>query len=270
MTNPFRHRLFRLAAILVCASTWSSMSVAQENRTAFLAEKLKADDYRVRTNAALALGATNDEAAVAPLCGAIADENETVRIAVAAAMKRLAKPSALPCLKNRLPAETAEPVKQQITKAIEALEGAGDVPAVNPNAKYYVAFSQVNNKTDRPQPEIEAVVLSAMKKKLGAEGVYQVAPSKETPEQAKAAMTTRKLSKGFYLSIVVEPFDYSSGTKAIVKVAIFTYPGKDLRAEAPGKAKTGAAKGDKAGEDTALTAASEFALEQFTKNVDQF
>ena len=85
------------------------MSQAQENRTAFLAEKLKADDYRVRTKAALALGATNDEAAVAPLCGAIADENETVRIAVAAAMKRLAKPSALPCLKNRLPAETAEP-----------------------------------------------------------------------------------------------------------------------------------------------------------------
>ncbi|MFO0663838.1 MAG: HEAT repeat domain-containing protein [Polyangiaceae bacterium] len=252
-----------LGAWLLFSMASSSPALAQENRTAFLAEKLKADDYRVRTNAALALGATNDEAAVTPLCGAIADDNETVRIAVVAAMKRLAKPSAIPCLRTRLPAETSESVKAQIQQTIEALD-------INPNAKYYVAFSQVNNKTDRPQPEIEAVVLAAMKKKLGAEGVYQVAPSKETPEQAKATMTARKLSKGFYLSIVVEPFDYSSGTKAIVKIAIFTYPGKDLRAEAPGKAKTSAAKGDKAGEDNALTAASEFALEQFTKNVDQF
>lgn len=279
MTKSTKHILLARGRTLLASTalfaftmgaTLSSPAEAQENRTAFLAEKLKADDYRVRTNAALALGATNDEAAVPPLCGALPDDNETVRIAVAAALKRLAKPSALPCLKARLPAETADSVKEQISKAIEALEGAGDTPAVNPNAKYYVAFSQVNNKTDRAQPEIEAVVLAAMKKKLATEGVYQLAPSKETPDQAKAAMASRKLSKGFYLSIVVEPFDYSSGTKAIVKVAIFTYPGKDLRAEAPGKAKTGAAKGDKAGEDAALTAASEFAIEQFTKNVDQF
>ena len=61
----------------------------------------QADDFRVRTNAALALGATDDDDAIAPLCGGLDDPSEVVRQAVAVALKRLARPSSRDCLQRR-------------------------------------------------------------------------------------------------------------------------------------------------------------------------
>src|SRR5579864_4991122 len=75
----------------------STSSARADNRTQFLAERLKyppvagqPDDFRVRTNAALALGATNDDDAVGPLCGGLDDPSDVVRQAAAVALKRLA------------------------------------------------------------------------------------------------------------------------------------------------------------------------------------
>src|SRR4051794_28117921 len=49
---------------------------ADADRVKFLADKLSSDDPRVRTSAALALGASNEDAAVDPLCGALKDSAE--------------------------------------------------------------------------------------------------------------------------------------------------------------------------------------------------
>src|SRR5512143_493015 len=94
-------------------------------RTTFLIDRLKSDDFRVRTNAALALGASNDEAAVQPLCGAIGDSSDVVRQAAAAALKRLGRPSAVGCMKARLAVEPSDAVKLQLTRAIESIGGGG-------------------------------------------------------------------------------------------------------------------------------------------------
>ena len=64
-----------------------------DSRTDFLVGRLQAEDFRVRTNAALALGQTGDSAVVNPLCDALSDANEVVRQAVAVALQRLAKPA---------------------------------------------------------------------------------------------------------------------------------------------------------------------------------
>src|SRR5262245_16335962 len=88
-------------------------------RTTFLIDRLKADDFRVRTNAALQLGASNDVAAVQPLCGALDDSSDVVRSAAAVALKRLGKNEALPCLKAHKDREGKDEVKLQITRAIE-------------------------------------------------------------------------------------------------------------------------------------------------------
>src|SRR5271170_7137364 len=87
-------------------------------RTSFLVGRLQAEDFRVRTNAALALGQTGDDTAVGPLCGALADSSAVVRQAVAVALERLAKPASAGCLKDRLAVETSDAVKRQIGKAL--------------------------------------------------------------------------------------------------------------------------------------------------------
>jgi hypothetical protein len=238
-------------------------------------ERLKADDFRVRTNAALALGATNDDGVVQPLCTALADPSEVVRQAVAAALKRLGKSSAIGCLKRRLGAEQTASVKLQIARAIESLENGGsgaggggqtESPS-RANAKFYVAISPVSNATGRSQSEIDRVVLSAVRGKLDELGGFQIAPDHETPDAARAAMAKRKL-KGFYLSIGVDKFDYSGGNLRVrVKVAVFTYPGKDLRGEVPaGLTQTGVRPGDRAAEDNLLNMAAARAVELFAQN----
>jgi hypothetical protein len=240
-------------------------------RTDFLVGRLKADDFRVRTNAALALGQTGDPAALAPLCAALSDSSDVVRQAVVAALQKLGAPGAAACLKDRRPSELTPSVQRAIDRALAALGGASPSspgpPAVVANAKYYVAISPIANQTGRPDDEVTRIVGSAIRGKLAELGGFQIAADRETPDQARAAMSRRKLT-GFYLAIRVERFDYSDGNLRVrVKVAVFTYPGKDLRGEVPaGLTQTGVSPGDKAAEDNLLQLASARAVELFAQN----
>jgi hypothetical protein len=274
----------RLLSLLVAALVLSLFApfASGDGRTDFLVGRLKADDFRVRTNAALALGATNDDAVVPPLCDALADSSEVVRQAVAVALKRLAKRGALRCLKARLGSESTASVKLQIARAIEAIEsgggGGGDGPAASdpaplapprqvPNAKFYVAISPISNATGRAQGEIDRVVLAAIRSKLDALGAFQIAPDHESADAARSTMSKRRM-KGYYLAVGVEKFDYSDGNLRVkVKVAVFTYPGKDLRGEVPaGLTQQGVRPGDKAAEDNLLGMAAGRAAELFAQN----
>jgi len=250
---------------------------ADEARVKFLAEKLHAEDFRVRTNAALALGAENNDAAVSPLCGALSDTSDVVRQASAVALKRLGRASAGDCLKSRASVETNEGVKIAITRAIEAVGSGGDsgateeAPKYNPNAKYYIALSTVANSTGRVQPDVEKVVLKAIKEKLELAGNVQIAPAKESTDGAKGVMGKRKL-KGFYLAIAVDKFDYSGGNLRVkVKIGVFTYPGKSLLGNVD-KTLTaqGVGSGDHASEDRLMEMAAGLASEQFAQNASAF
>jgi hypothetical protein len=255
---------------LVAFALLFSLHASADSHTDFLVTRLRADDFRVRTNAALALGQTGDGAVVNPLCGALSDSNEVVRQAVAVALQRLAKPAATGCLKDRLSVETNEAVKRQIAKALEASRPPpADTSAshVVANAKYYVAISAVANQTSRSDDDIASVVGTAVRGKLDELGGFQVAPDGETSEQARAAVSKRNL-KGFYLALRVEKFDYSGGNLRVrVKVAVFTYPGKDLRGEVPsGLTQSGVTPGDTAAEDNLLKMAAARAVELFAQN----
>jgi hypothetical protein len=269
--------LVALAALCVAAPALA------DSRVAFLAERLKfppaagqADDFRVRTSAALALGGTNDDAAVQPLCAGLADPSEVVRQAVAAALRRLGRSLSLDCMKRRLAVEPSSSVKLQIQRAIEAVEassggggagGGGSAPPVVANAKFYVSLSPVTNNTTRPQGEVERVVQDAIKGKLAQLGGYQLGPFGETADAARAAMSARKL-KGYYLAISVEKFDYSDGNLRVrIKIAVFSYPGKDLRGEVPaGATLPGARPGDKSAEDQLMTVVAGRAAELFAQS----
>ena len=261
-------------------------------RTAFLADRLKyppksgaSDDFRVRTNAALSLGQTDDDDAVDHLCRALElDPSEVVRQAVAAALKRLQRKGALECLRARQSGEASAAVKLQITRAIEALDAQpeGDKPKSEdsnepfkpktiPNAKYYVSISPITNNTDRAKDEISKVVLEAVRSKLEASGQFQIAPENETPTLAKGVLAKRKI-KGYYLSLSVDGFDYSDGNLRVrMKCAVFTYPNKDLRGHfTPGATQQGVRKGDRSAEDNLLSIVSGAAVDQFAQSVEQF
>jgi hypothetical protein len=268
-----------LAALL--APMFAAPPAQADGRVSFLASRLhyppaagQADDFRVRTNAALALGATGDEDAVPPLCGGLDDPSEVVRQAVAVALKRLGRPSGRDCLQRRIAVETSASVKTQIKRAIESLDAAGggsgsggsETPQTVANAKYYVSLSRITNNTTRSASDVERIVRGAISTKLAELGEYQLAPAGEGNDAAKAALSRRKL-KGYYLGVSVDKFDYSGGSLRVrVKIAVFSYPGRDLKGEVPAGATIGASPGDSSSEDQLMSVVAARAAELFAQN----
>ncbi len=267
-------RLITLVALMLIAST-----ARADGRVGFLAARLQyppapgqPDDFRVRTNAALALGTTDSDDAIAPLCTALDDPSEVVRQGVAVALKRLARASSRDCLQRRSSVETSANVKTQIKKALDALaaggSGGGETPsASNANAKYYVSLSKITNNTARSSADVQRIVGGAITSKLAELGEYQLAPIGESNEAAKAALSKRQL-KGYYLGVSVDKLDYSDGNLRVhVKIAVFSYPGRDLRGEVPaGATLPGAQPGDSSAEEQLMSVVAARAAELFAQN----
>ena len=270
-----------LAATMATSFAFEGVARADEAKIAFLKDKLvesDRNDIKVRTSAALALGATNEDAAGEPLCGALTDSADVVRQAAAVALKRLNRAATLPCLQAREPNEKNEAARVAIHRAIEAIgagsgsDGGGNDPIKdNPSAKYYISLSSVANATGRQQTEVEKIVLASMRKKLDSAGSMQLAPTTETPDKARSVMKGRGM-KGFYLAIAIDRFDYSEGNLRVkVKIGVFNYPNKALLGNID-KSLTaqGVSAGDRGTEDRLLELAAGMASEQFAQNASAF
>jgi hypothetical protein len=268
----------RLLPLLFLASVLgvelASGAVHADQGVPYLIEQLRtSEDYRVRTQAALALGASGDDAAVKPLCNALADGNASVKVAAAAALGKLGKPAGTPCLKAALGKESTPSVKTQIEKSLAALSApagsGGSAPAAppppGPDTKFYVAI-QVTNKTSRPAAEVEAIVRGAIQEKVLTKKGYAVAPKSETAAQGGQIVKSKKL-KGFFLVATVEPPVYGGGDLTqVVRVTMWTYPDKSLQGEfAPKLTQSGTPKGDVQSENLLMKMCAETAAESFQK-----
>lgn len=258
--------LVALASIVLPARAWAQSKVEQA------ATQLRtSDDFRVRTQAALALGASSDAAAVRPLCDGLAkDKVAAVRAAAAAALSRLGKKEGVACLKSAKAAEKDASVAAQITQSLAKLEGGGGgdaPPPPGPGAKYYVAI-EVANKSKRPQGEVEALVRKAIQSKLLGAAEFAVAPKAETPQQGGQIVKSKKL-KGFYLIATVEPAEYGGGNLVQkLKLSIWSYPEKALKGQvAPKLTQSGTPSEDPAGETELIKMCSESAAGSFIKIV---
>src|SRR5687768_17464665 len=99
---------------LVVVLTLLTGTAVAADRLTELAAKLKTDkDFRVRTQAALALGVSQSERAVAPLCSGLEDENHTVRAASAAALGKLRRGGS-ECINRRIASEQHPKVKEML------------------------------------------------------------------------------------------------------------------------------------------------------------
>jgi hypothetical protein len=251
-----------LAFVLTPGTAW-----ADERK---LIEQLENnEDYRVRTQAALALGASSADSAVKPLCDALGDSNASVKVAAAAALGKLGKPSGLNCLQKAEGKETTPAVKTQLQKSIAVLKGgsAGAPPPPGPDTKFYVAID-ITNKSGRPEKDVEPLTRSAMQAKILSKSGYAVAPKGETVPQGTKVVNGKKL-KGFYLIAVVEPPVYQGGSLTqVVRVSMWTYPGKSLQGEfAPKLTQSSTPKGDIQSENLLIKLCVENAIETFHKVV---
>lgn len=240
---PSRPKTLLIATLAAVAMLVAPALRAQSSKTTFLADQLKKNpDFRVRVDAALKLGTSDDPQGIKPLCGCLGDQSETeaVRVACAAALGKLKQPGGDECLKKNASDSSAK-VREQVTTSLKALGGGGSggtsggaVKCKDPpgggKAKYYVGVG-ISNKTSRPDPDIKQLVESQVVCKLQAMGRFKVAPGDETdPKKMGVAVTKEKLD-GYFLTVSVEPIKYDGGTlKVSMKLTIMTHT-RDLKGE---------------------------------------
>jgi hypothetical protein len=227
------------------------------------------DDFRVRTQAALALGAAKTKRAVDPLCRGLEDSSTAVRAASAAALGKLRLGGAK-CLERRLEEESNAAVKASIKKAI-AQVSAGAEPALSSKTKYYLAIGKTTDKTGRDDGEVDKIVRVAMATGAGNLEGYVIAPDGETTAQATKRLAKYKQLKAFYLLPKIAAPSYA-GNKLTIKcdIAIFTYPGKALKGMFTVKrSMLDVSSEDTAAENELIKSVAEGALETFSKNAER-
>lgn len=265
-----RRALRALTSILFALGVLLSVhAVSAQSKTADLAKQLKSDDYRVRTQAALALGSTGDEAAIKPLCDALADAEASVKTAAAAALGKLTKPASLKCLEAAIAKETVPAIKSTMQKSIDGLKASSSAPAAPPppgkDAKFYVAL-EITNKTSRPTAEVEALVRAAMQSKLLSKAGFAVAPKGETAVKGGQIVKSKNL-KGFVLMATVEAPVYANGSLSVkFSVAMATYPDKSIQASfSPKLTQSNTPSSDTKSEDALFKLCAESAVDSFVK-----
>jgi hypothetical protein len=224
---------FGLGAVLAASQ------VQADGKTAFLAEQLRKNaDFRVRVDAALKLGTSDDADAVKPLCACLdEDEVEAVRISCAAALGKLKKPGGDACLKEHA-SDKSSKVREQVATSLKALGGGAATgggggpscpnPPASGKAKYYVGVA-VNNKTSRPDADIKPMVEQAVACKLQSLGRFKLAQDTD-PKKMAAAASKDKLD-GYFLNVIIEPFQYGGGNlKVSMKLTMMTHT-RDLKGE---------------------------------------
>jgi hypothetical protein len=268
----------RLRASALALHLLSSVLVAQDARAdnapprvdRMASELRNNEDFRVRTQAALALGASKDKRALAPLCEGLDDPSTTVRAAAGAALGKLALGGA-DCLKTRLTTETNASVKSVLLKAIESVK-AGQKPVVTVETKYYVAVGPTTDKSGRSGTEVDDMIHKAVEQAVADLPGFVIAPRAETPAEGKEVVAKWKKLKAFFLWPKVQPPDYSGGNLTVrFEVAVFTYPGKAMKGTIPLKLTMPDVRpGDKDTENDLITRAASSALSRFADNADRF
>jgi hypothetical protein len=262
-------RAKRALSVLVFLGSWllASVALAQNSDIDRLIYNLaNSEDFRVRTQAALALGASKSERAQGPLCAALGDSNTTVRAASAAALGRLATKGSQECLEKRLSTESSDVVKATIQKALEVIKsGGGAEPAFVSDTKFYISIGKTTDKTGRTTSEVDGIVRAAMTAKIAQTQGFLAAPANETPAEAKRRLAAHAGVKGFFLSPGVLPPDYANGNlKVKIEVAMLSYPEKNLIGSfSVNLTEPGVSPGSTQNENELIRMAAERAVDKF-------
>ncbi len=248
--------------LVLAALVSSGVALAQPADVDQLADKLAhAKDFRVRTQAALALGASRSKRAVEPLCGGLGDESSTVRAAAAAALGKLRKGGA-ECLKRRLAVEDKPSVKTVIERSLARVE-ADTAPLVGDQTKYYLVLETID-RTGRGEGDVARVLHGAVESAAKSQADFAVAPLDQSLDAAKALLAGHPSVRAFLLSAEVQA-TYASGALALkIETAIFTLPERNLQGSFTRTlSMQGISDPDRAAEDKLIQAGGARLLETF-------
>lgn len=261
-----------LALFLLVLGLSASLLVPVEARAesvAALAKKLaESDDFRVRTQAALALGGSADKKAVTPLCGGLDDESDTVRAAAAAALGRLAL-GGTACLERRKGRESSKNVLKMIDKALRLIAEAASGPALGGASKHYVALlpPRVNGKRTQ---EIAAAALTGLRDAGKKSRGIVFAPEGEKLDEAKKRLRKHPEVLGWALQPQITVRYDDPQLVVEVTVDILAYPEKTPQGSLSQRAGKGGIKGtDEAAEDDLVQSVCRDAFKKFVEMAEQ-
>ncbi len=269
--------LSRLALCSLVALLWQVRpALAQDDRVAEHARELARNtDFRVRTQAALALGAARSDKAVEPLCSALSDEHIAVRAAAGAALGKLQK-GGVDCLQRRIKDEKSATVQAILVRSLQKLQSsgggrAGSEPAITSSTRLYIALDKTKDATARGGDAVHELVRAALIQALEAQTGCVVAPEGESKAQFQKRLGGKKQISSFFLAAKVLPPKYEDGSLVIrFEIAIFTYPDKSLKGMIPVKlTQPGVSSPDRDSEDELMRKAAERAVEKFMKSLDK-
>jgi HEAT repeats len=201
-------------SLVVCSITVLAQTDPQ---TASLGKRLRQGaEPQHRSQAALALGASDDPEALKPLCEGLKDPSEQVRAAVAQALGKLEEVAGLECLKARK--ETDAAAQAAIKASTEALQVLRDrAPRV------YVYFTGVKDKTGALSSALVESTEARMRRKLFQLGAL-LAPAKESKAAAQGVLRKHGI-QGYRLQAEVHPTD---GGGLRVTMVCISYPDQAL------------------------------------------
>lgn len=214
------------------------------DRISTLSQKLRSSgDFRVRTQAALALGVSNDVRARAPLCNGLADRNKTVRAASAAALGKLQLGGG-ECIRKRLTQERDPKVKRLLATVLAKLPKSV-APPIGPQTRYYVAIGPTTNKTKSPDAKVDALVRGALASALRLAAPTALAPQGETATQAEVLLARHEQLKPIFVWPKVTMESRGGTLKMRLSLSLFTYPGKAFQGSVAQRLSlSGASEGD--------------------------
>ncbi len=255
--------------ITLLALLWAGSGLAA-HRVERLAQELRASkDFRVRTQAALALGASGQQGAVVPLCAGLRDENRTVRAASAAALGKLGL-GGVGCVKQALKREKQANVRRVLTKVLRRLQGSTR-REIGPTTKYYVAIGPTTNKSPGADATIDEMVRSALERELAREQTLAVAPPDESQAQAEALLKKHASVSPIFIWPKLSADNKGSTLKFKLSFTLFTYPDKAFKGSMAQKlSMQGAQCSDISALRELIEAAAPRIVSKFLSHVEQF
>lgn len=248
-------------------------------RTDYLVRALRTSDmFRVRTQAAISLGAVPTEPQVVRvLSDALRDENPAVRAAAASSLGRQGDPSALTALRrlNRDPERAVRHAAEASVRALERVErstpniapvpGGGGQPSGGGADRYYVAVGRPATTVRNIGSGMLDSAQRLIRQTCGGMSGVRLAPEQERSSAARRVIAADSLV-GYYLDISITSIQErpNGGLRASVSVVVQTYPGRNIRSMLNGAATVMGASGA-----TAQRQAIEGALRGALRNLPQ-
>jgi hypothetical protein len=238
----------------------------------------RGEDFRIRTQAALALGASGRPESVAFLCRGLADTKQAVRAAAAAALGKL-RQGGRSCLEQHLKVESSTTVKAIALRSLAQIQSGEDneLPAETPavidaSTRFYVVIQTASEASDSPRlQQLKKLTRRALSSALAARKGFVVAPEMENATDSTKRIGGKKAIRGLMLAPVVRQPAYKGESLVVqMEVAVFRFPDRALKATIPVKlTQTNVSERGVQVEDELVRAAAGRVVEKLLSSADR-